>query len=299
VDATDAIKLINFGENLGIRVGDKRLSVERRPALTDRDTIFYNLGQVRVQHYQFEFIAENMNQPGLIGFLEDNYLHTSSVVSMDGITRVDFEVVNQPGSYAPDRFRLVFKQAGPVPVTFTSVRANRQNKNILVEWKVENELNIHHYELERSADGRNFSKVNEQAARGNGTGAVMAYNWLDTNPLDGDNFYRIRSIGMSTDVKLSQVVKVNMEKAPATITVFPNPVREDGILYVSLDNKPAGDYRLILVNAEGQTVMKKLLSHAGGSSVYSIGMEKYAAHGNYLLNISGDDQVNLAFKIVY
>ena len=299
VDNLDAIKLVNFGENLGMRRSDKILSVERMKELVKTDTIFYNLVQMRVQHYQFEFIPDNLNQPDLAGFLEDRYLNIKTPVSLVDTTRVDFNIINDPGSYAPDRFRLVFKEIKPAPVTFTSIRANRLRNDILVEWRVENELNIAHYDVEKSADGRNFSKVNEQAARGNGSGAAIEYNWLDTNPLAGDNFYRVRSIGINSEVKLSQVVKVNMVKLPAAITVFPNPLREDGMLYISLANKPAGNYQLMLLNSQGQTMMKMSLSHPGGNAVYSITMDKYAAHGNYLLNITGDGEVKIAFKIVY
>jgi len=299
IDALDAVKLVNFSENLAMKVGDTKLSVERRTELSEADTIFYNLSQVRVQNYQFEFIPENIGQPGLTGFLEDNYLHTSTPVSMESTTKVDFNVVNDPGSYAADRFRLVFKQLGPVPVTFTSVRANKQNKNILVEWKVDNELNIHHYDVEKSADGHSFSKVHEELARGNNGAGSIQYNWLDTNPWDGDNFYRIRSIGAGNENKLSQVVKVNMAKLPSAITVFPNPVAEDGILYVGLDNKPAGNYQVSIVNAAGQTVSRKTLNHAGGNSVFSIVFDKHIAHGNYMINITGSDNVSTVFKIVY
>ena len=299
VDALDAIKMTNFGENFGIMKSDKKLSIERMPELVETDTIFYNLNQMRVKNYQFEFIPENMGQTGLAAFLEDRYLNVKMPVSFTDTSRIDFSIINDPGSYAADRFRLVFLQAAPVPVTFSSIRANRLRNDILVEWKVENELNIARYELEKSANGVNFSKVNEQTARGNGLGAAIQYNWLDTNPLEGDNFYRVRSVGVSNEVKMSQVVKVNMGKLVSEITVFPNPVREDGIIYVSLNNKPAGNYQLNLVNSEGQTVMKKTLNHAGGNSVYSITMDKFAAHGNYLVNITGDNSVNLTFKIVY
>jgi len=171
--------------------------------------------------------------------------------------------------------------------------------SIKVEWKVENELNINHYELERSADGRSFSKVNEQAARGTGSGAALVYNWLDTNPLEGDNFYRVRSVGISGDSKLSQVVKVNMGKLPSEITVYPTPVNEDGVVYISLSNKPAGNYQVSLVNSKGQVMLIKVLNHAGGSSVYSITMEKYMSHGSYMLNVAGDDNIKLTFKVVY
>ena len=90
-----------------------------------------------------------------------------------------------------------------------------------------------------------------------------------------------------------------MGKLPASITVFPNPVREDGMLYINLANQPAGNYQLTLVNNEGQTMMKQSINHAGGNSVYSITMDKYVAHGNYLVNVAGDNNVKLTFKVVY
>src|SRR6185369_6407052 len=100
VDGQDAEKMSNFGENIAIRkvAADKLLSVERMPELTVSDTIFYALNHLKEQTYQFEFTAENIGQPGLTGFLEDNYLHTSTVVIMDAVTRVNFSVVNDPGS---------------------------------------------------------------------------------------------------------------------------------------------------------------------------------------------------------
>ncbi len=299
VDGNDAIKLVNFGENLGIRRSNRILSVERMPELVKTDTIFYNLAQMRVQHYQFEFIADNINRPGLAAFLEDSYLAVKTAVGLSDTTRIDFNIINDPGSYAPDRFRLVFKELAPVPVTFTSVRANRQVNNILVEWKVENELNIDHYEVEKSADGQHFTKVNSQPARGNNQGAAIQYSWLDTSPLDGANFYRIRSISIVSVSKLSQVVKVNMDKLPAEITVFPNPIGQDGMINLSLENEPAGNYQVSVMNGEGQTVLMKTLNHPGGNTLYSIKMEQTLAHGNYLVKVVGAGSINLALKIVY
>ena len=112
-------------------------------------------------------------------------------------------------------------------------------------------------------------------------------------------FYRVRSVSINSEAKQSQVVKVNMEKQPSAITVFPNPVREDGILYVNLDNKAAGTYQVKLVNTEGQTVMKKTLNHAGGSSVYTLGLNKTVAHGNYLVHITGEDNDSFTIKVVF
>ena len=138
VDGMDARKLTNFGENLSIRTGGKLLAIERRHTITRQDTIFLNLTGVRVQQYQFQFDADNLNT-GIEGFLEDNYLHTRTPLNLSGSTVVNFNIVNIAGSYATDRFRIVFAPAVVLPVTFTSVKAYRQDKNINVEWRVENE----------------------------------------------------------------------------------------------------------------------------------------------------------------
>ena len=109
IDMHDAVKLGNTGENLGIKSGDKLLVVERRSPVKQADTIFYNLGQVRVKQYEFELVPRRLTQEGLEAFLEDKYLGTKTAVSLQDTTRIVFNVVNVPGSYATDRFRLVFR----------------------------------------------------------------------------------------------------------------------------------------------------------------------------------------------
>jgi hypothetical protein len=59
---------------------------------------------------------------------------------------------------------------------------------------VENEINIKHYEVEKSTNGTSFTKLNTTVATG-ANRTSTTYGWLDANPLTGNNFYRIRSIG--------------------------------------------------------------------------------------------------------
>lgn len=293
VNAMDAIKPLNSGENLGIKVGNSLLSVERHAALSENDTLYFNLTQMRATGYRFGFVPENMD-PALTGYLIDQYLHTSTKVSMLDTTLIDFSIINNPESYSPDRFYLVFKRSVPVPVTFVDVKAEWRNNDVLVSWDVANEENIHHYEVERSANGSSFNKQHEEAATGS-----TAYHWLDTHPLAGDNFYRISSIGSGGDIKYSQIVKVSRNKAASFLTIFPNPVKEDGLIYVDLENTAAGTYQLQLLNETGQWVHRQSIFHAGGSSVYAIQLKQLVAHGNYLLKIvKGDKQIK-QFKLIY
>ncbi len=298
VDDNDAPKLGNFGENIGILTGGKLISVESRSEIVDRDTIFYALGQMRQQQYKLEFSADQLAAPGLTAWLEDAYLNTSTVISLEGVTAVNFSVNGDVGSYAANRFRIVFRQLAPVPVSFTSVRADKQGKNVLVSWKVENELNIDHYEIEKSADGRNFGRVGTKAATGNGT-STANYSWLDLNAFKGDNFYRIISVDNSGINKQSEVVKVNFAGDPAIITIYPNPVNDDGVVNIRMENLPKGIYYAAILNNVGQVVHKEQLNHEGGSSVYSIRLKNIISHGNYVLQVLEADKVKTTFKIVY
>jgi len=127
VDAKDGIKLTNTGENLGLLRDTKSLSVERRALIQNTDTIFYKLGQVKLQQYELEFIAANLAQPGLEAWLQDNYLHTNTRVDLNDTTRLNFTIINDAGSYATDRFRLVFiqrKQQVNVPVSGLDNKGN-------------------------------------------------------------------------------------------------------------------------------------------------------------------------------
>jgi hypothetical protein len=298
IDDQDGIKLNNFGETLGLSAGDKLLVIDRKSEIKATDTIFYKLGQVRVQNYQFEFIPQNVNDYGVEAFLEDVYLNTKTPVSLTDTTRINFNVINEPGSYDANRFRMVFKLLAPVPVTFTDIRADKQQKNVLVSWKVENEVNIREYAIEKSADGRNFTQVATKAATGN-NGASVSYSWLDVQAAVGANFYRVRSLGQAGDIKLSRVVKATIEADPGMITVYPNPVKEDRLIQVSLTSMPKGVYQVSIINELGQTLLRKQLNHPGGNSVYPVRLSKGMAHGNYNLELTDENNTKTIFKVLY
>ncbi len=117
VDIMDARKIKNTSESISIFSNDKKLSAERRAEIRRGDTILLNLEQLRVQEYRFEFIASNFNRAGLTAFLEDRFLNTVTTVDMSDTTRISFNVINDPGSYASNRFRLILSRMGLKPFT--------------------------------------------------------------------------------------------------------------------------------------------------------------------------------------
>ena len=283
VDALDAKKTFSNGENLSISTGGKLLVIERKHTITQKDTIFLNLTGVRFQSYQFRFNASNIHT-GVEGFLEDNYLHNRTPINLTGSTVVNFSIVNIAGSYAPDRFRIVFAPAAmALPVTFASVKAYRQDKNINVEWTVENEMNMKQYEVEKSTNGIQFTTLNVKAVTASDRRTGI-YVMPDTRPAEGYNYYRIKSVDINKKATYSNVVKVLMGGMEHDITISPNPIT-DGMIHLQLMNQPEGKYNIRLLNNLA-VIVSKQINHIGGSSTELINTDYHLAHGIYQLEVT-------------
>jgi hypothetical protein len=296
VDGLDARKSANTSENLSIKTAGKLLSVERRHTLTAQDTIFLNLTTVRVQKYRFHFEANDLN-PALQGYLEDSYLKSRTPLNMAGGTDVTFDMVNIPGAYVSNRFRIVFAPLEALPVTFTSLKAYQQDKNINVEWRVDNERNMKQYEVEKSTDGSSFTTIAVKAAAANNGGSAV-YTFADTKPAEGYNYYRIHSIDMNGKATYTNVVKVLVGNIKQEITIYPNPVT-DGMIHLQLVNQPQGKYLLRLLNKLGQTIVQKQVTHAGGNSTQLLKWDYNLAHGMYQLEVTRPDGSVKDLNVMY
>jgi hypothetical protein len=292
IDVNDASKLGNTSENLSLQRNAQNFAIESRNALLSSDTIFYSLGQLKLSNYRFEFSPFELQDPSLQAFLEDSYLNSRTPISLEDTTRVDFLVSADAGYYAPNRFRIVFRPLAPVPVTFLSITAEKQNSKALVSWKVENEVSINHYEIERSLDGRNFTIVGNTTAS-----QATSYSFMDNQPSKGINFYRIRSVGQDGSTKYSNVAKVNFEQQPL-LSIYPNPIPENRMTSLNFEGYTDGNYQLKVFNALGQVMMSKTIRHTGVSSNHQLSFGKRWSQGQYTIEVIGPDMSKTILKVL-
>jgi CSLREA domain-containing protein len=109
IDNLDVVKLANIQENLGIVRSGNVLMVERRSAIRDNDTIALALSNTSANSYRFEVNAINLSSSVVTASLEDLYQHTSTAVSLSGITRYDFTINKDAASKNPYRFSLILR----------------------------------------------------------------------------------------------------------------------------------------------------------------------------------------------
>ncbi|MEO6718763.1 MAG: Ig-like domain-containing protein [Ferruginibacter sp.] len=297
VDMQDAIKISNVKEMIALQRNNRTLSLERRPLITSEDTLYLRLTKTTQRGYRFEF-EPNGFDPLLTATLEDSYTGAKTPLSTQTRSVFDFAINGNAASAAANRFTIVFKQiaAGPLPVTFKSVRAYQQAANIAVDWTVENELNVSKYEVEKSSDAINFVKVNTTAAVG-ANRTTTDYKWIDQNPVSGNNYYRIRSVDADGKYEYTKVVLVKIEAAGSGIRIYPNPVT-NGIIGVEFKNMADGIYNTRLLNSVGQTMLLKQVNHAAGTSMENITPDYKLAAGIYQLEVTAPDKTVRNVKVI-
>lgn len=285
----DVKKLTSGSENVGIKRESKMLAIERRKTVASADTTFLNLYQMKLGNYKLTITTKNMNLTNTVAVIKDSYNNTinNMPLDMNGTTTIPFTISSDAASYTTGRFSIVFNPVAVLPVSFTNVKAYALQKEVMVEWSTSNEINLQRYEVERAADGVNFKKINTTAATGS-NGAAEQYKIADTQPLDGSNYYRIKSVDVGGQQGFSKIVQVNMNlpKEAPFVSVYPNPVVGKTIA-IQFGNVAKGEYKAQLFDALGKLVTSKTIQYNGSNTVQSFEVTEKFAAGKYELQITG------------
>ena len=282
--ADDALKINNAGENFSLICGDKSLSIEAKYTITINDTIFYSLSNLKKQTYQLRFNSLNLETLNFLPWLIDKYNNTEHLLSLTDSTFIDFTVNDSPESFVPNRFYIVFKPAQALPVGFVSISANKieSGKN-KIYWKVENQFNIDRYEIERSSNGNDFSKIFTLIS-GIQNAAYVSYSYIDSFPLGTMNFYRIKAMSRNDKTQYSSIVNVSGNNIlTPVIYCYPNVVNENNSVKIILNNFNAGSYQFNLYNSIGQKLHSKSKEIFSSSTMYTIEFPINVKSGIYSL----------------
>ncbi|HSY75868.1 MAG TPA: hypothetical protein VK890_03360, partial [Bacteroidia bacterium] len=189
----DVQKVPNTGEYCAIIKNNQYISIQKSAPVNAGDTIHLSLARLlQGWPYRFDFVATSFNRPDILASLVDKYTNTTTPIHLgDSSTSAYFTTDGNAASKAADRFYILFREA-PGSVTYNNVTASQQNKNVLVQWTVSNQLNIKEYVVYKSTDGVNFYPADTTIAS---AGTAITYDWVDVDPIIGvKNYYRIRNV---------------------------------------------------------------------------------------------------------
>jgi hypothetical protein len=173
---------------------------------------------------------------------------------------------------------------GPLPVVLVTFNTTvNTDKSVTIRWSTQQELNSDLFNVERSADGINWTDVGYIKAKGN-SNQVSDYSFTDLSTLNGISYYRMKVVNLDGDFGYTEtrVVHLSVEK---NLVIFPNPAKDN--LNIYLREASPVQLTLRLISVTGLVLLERKLNGGKGAAV-SIPVTQFQP-GNYIIQVSGSD----------
>ncbi len=162
-----------------------------------------------------------------------------------------------------------------------------------LQWITNTGYQNDYFEVERLNAQSNFESLDKINAH-TGNDALKVFDFTDAQPMEGDNYYRIKTVLLDGTPQYSEVKKVNFNHL-GDVAIFPNPANE----YIDIDLKKyeGKNVNLYVYNQLGK-LMQVVKVEKVNSTLQRLDTQSFIA-GSYFIRIqaSGVREVTKQFKI--
>jgi len=167
----------------------------------------------------------------------------------------------------------------PLPVKLVDVSAVNLGATNRVDWSTAAEADGDRFMIERSADAKAFNSLGTADAKGI---SGSRYSFVDANPFNGVNYYRIKVLNNDGSHFYSKVVQATVNMGKLDILAYPNPVKDE--LTVKANGIVNGTGNLILFDVSGRELSRTVIESNG---IATFQMD-HLAQGMYILKFQDD-----------
>ncbi len=129
-------------------------------------------------------------------------------------------------------FFLTGQNDAALPVNLVAFNSQKKENGVLLQWQTTREVNVSHFEVQRSTDGRTFEPLATVRASGgeNQNGANYTFTdhpWISlppNQPLGNVFYYRLKIVDLDATFAYSDIVSEKPDPAAARAMLYPNPV---------------------------------------------------------------------------
>jgi hypothetical protein len=217
------------------------------------------------------------------------YLNTNTITMRIGGSTNGSNTSNTDRMYAV-WFKNFTYSTLPVKLASFTATLNKNNTNADLKWTTASEINVSHFVIERSTDGKDFSDAGIVFAAGNAADNTN-YSFSDnlTHVQSGIVYYRLVSIDIDGKGQYSEtrIIRISKQTGNAiNIVAFPNPVINEVRISIpgEWQNKKV-TYEIF--NANGQVAQKM---ETGSSSQTETVSMRTLSPGFYIVRVSCDGQ---------
>ncbi len=216
--------------------------------------------------------------------LSDEYILTSADIE-DPRTYIAVYTATTASDHLPVYARFTF-EGSTLPVTLSDFNATPAGNKVKVTWSTETEAGNSHFDVQRSSNGSTFATIGQVAGAGNAN-TLINYQFIDSFPVNGNNYYRLRQVDADGRATYSDIVLVRFGADVINrLLIYPNPVRNNITLNL---NGSTAKFRLRVTDMSGRVAI------TGNGTISQLNVllnDKIGklGKGNYVLQLSNDEE---------
>jgi Secretion system C-terminal sorting domain len=190
------------------------------------------------------------------------------------------KIVGRPGTDTDVDSIWLTSFSAILPIKFNTISAIETNNLVKLTFGLASETGAVHYNIEKSLDGNVFTSIAKLDAS-----KAASYNYIDANPNNGNNFYRVKATDNNGNINYSSVITINLTKGKTGMQIAPNPVKGNQ-MNLQLLSANKGDYKVRILNINGTQVYTTNIVSEGGSLSKLISLPSTVSSGTYIVEVN-------------
>jgi len=143
-----------------------------------------------------------------------------------------------------------------LPINLVSFEARAARQYIDVMWSTASEVNTSEFIVERTRNGKDFTPVGKLKAAGNST-TLKSYSVRDLNPLEGNNYYRLKEIDFDGSVTTHKLVYAQFARTNNNeIDVIPNPAKD--VINIKFPSQKDDQVHVVITDTRGRLIRNEI-----------------------------------------
>lgn len=201
------------------------------------------------------------------------------------------------GCYTQTVVTLTTVNCNLLPVELILFKANRDHKDVTVQWQTLSEKNNDYFVVERSINGVYFEEIKRIKGAGNSF-ELRNYLFVDENPNLELSYYRLKQTDFNGQYKYSEIVSVEADDSKARVShVAPNPTESD--INFDFYTPMKGELIYEIIDLTGRVIVSKSEMMEFGNTKVSVNLDE-TPKGIYFLKVSFEKtnlvSINKIFK---
>lgn len=177
-------------------------------------------------------------------------------------------------------FALGFLPVTPLSLTLLDFSVKKMGEANALKWTTTEERDTRNFDVERRDNAQKFVKIGDVLANNGATTKENSYDFLDKNPSEGVNYYRLKMNDLDGKFTYSRTIAVS-NAVKNTLTLFPNPAKSSITLMINGEKSTP----FSITNSLGQVVKTGVFStstdvnvEAFASGLYTVVCDTQVAH---------------------